>query len=117
MVTKGNIEEAIKIYEQARSCWRVGLFLYLVDYALPITNFYSELRNFSQRELASLKNYQGLSPQQIEKLKIIIDKYEIGPNSVNADIVNLYETISYLLTSHDLRSERIESSLLRSRFN
>ena len=117
MITKADIEEAIKIYEQARSCWKVGLLLYVVDYTLPITKFYYELRNFFQQELSNLKLNQELSMLQIEELQTIIDNNEVSLNSFNKDIVNLYNTIVHLLVSHDLSLKREAPSLLRYRFN
>jgi hypothetical protein len=97
MITKKEIKDKLDEYDQNRSCFKLGFFLYAIDYFHPDTKFYYDLRNFYNQDLSQLSSKSELSSKNIEMLAKLINRYQIGPNSTNSAIVDLYEAMEGLI--------------------
>lgn len=97
---KAHLVQAMQNYENKRSLWNAGFFLYVTDFFNPVTKLYYELRKFIQSDLEGLKLTDELSKHHLMKLKYILRENQTTPNSTNTAVVDLYNEIhSYLIPS------------------
>jgi len=104
------IKEALVQYSKKRSICKIGLFLYFADKVTGMDKFYYTLNIFYLGiSSAPAKLTDPLTSEQVNRLKQIIEKEPVGANSINGDIVELYQKIEDLLSPWDQPREATES--------
>lgn len=97
MITKNDIKIALNKYDSERSVWKVGMFGAAVDYVT--TPFYYDLKNFYNNTLKNHPENEELLPAHIKYLQKMLKADEVGPNSTNSAIVDLYDSMRNLVNT------------------
>lgn len=99
MITKAHLADEIEKYEKERSLWKIGLFSACIDCVTSrsVTKFYYELKQFLTSDLADLKLTDQLKELQMDNLRKILKKSDVGFNSTNSAITDLYDNIKLLV--------------------
>ena len=97
MITKNDIKTALDKYDSERSVWKVGMFSAAVDYIS--TPFYYDLQNFYNNTLKNHPENEELLPAHIKSLQLMLKVDEVGPNSTNSAIVDLYDSMCKLVNT------------------
>ena len=95
MITKNDIQRELQKYDNARSLKRVGPFLYALDYFS--TPLYYKLRNFYNGLGQYDSGNEELSAADRGRLTNLLAQNEVGLNSINQEIADLYANIESLV--------------------